>query len=174
MTSKNPVVTLKINGEDEIKIELYPDVAPNTVNNFISLVSSGFYNGLSFHRIIKGFMIQGGDPEGTGMGGPGYKIKGEFSQNGFKNDLKHKAGVISMARSMMPNSAGSQFFIMHKDAPHLDGAYAAFGAVIEGMDVVDKLACVKTDRMDMPEEPQIITEAVVETFGETYPEPEKM
>ena len=132
----NPVVTFKINGEDTIKVELYPDVAPNTVNNFISLVKKGFYNDLTFHRVIKGFMIQGGCPEGTGMGGPGYSIKGEFNQNRFKNDLKHTAGVISMARAMMPNSAGSQFFIMHKDAPHLDGAYAAFGKVIEGMDVV--------------------------------------
>lgn len=171
--AQNPLVTMTINGEDTIKIELYPEVAPNTVNNFISLINKGFYNGVGFHRIIKGFMIQGGDPEGTGMGGPGYCIKGEFNQNGFKNDLKHTAGVISMARTMMPNSAGSQFFIMHKDAPHLDGAYAAFGKVIEGMDIVDKLACVKTDRMDMPDEPQIMTEVTVETFGEDYPEPEK-
>ncbi len=171
--AQNPLVTMTINGEDIIKIELYPEVAPNTVNNFISLINKGFYNGVGFHRIIKGFMIQGGDPEGTGMGGPGYCIKGEFNQNGFKNDIKHTAGVISMARTMMPNSAGSQFFIMHKDAPHLDGAYAAFGKVIEGMDIVDKLACVKTDRMDMPDEPQIMTEVTVETFGEDYPEPEK-
>ena len=171
--AQNPLVTMTINGEDTIKIELYPEVAPNTVNNFISLINKGFYNGVGFHRIIKGFMIQGGDPEGTGMGGPGYCIKGEFNQNGFKNDIKHTAGVISMARTMMPNSAGSQFFIMHKDAPHLDGAYAAFGKVIEGMDIVDKLACVKTDRMDMPDEPQIMTEVTVETFGEDYPEPEK-
>ncbi|MCJ7856860.1 peptidylprolyl isomerase [Lachnospiraceae bacterium NSJ-143] len=171
--SQNPIVTMKINGEDTIKLELYPETAPNTVNNFISLVNKGFYNGLSFHRIIKGFMIQGGDPEGTGMGGPGYGIKGEFSRNGFKNDLNHTEGVISMARSMMPDSAGSQFFIMHKDAPHLNGAYAAFGKVIEGMDVVDKLACVKTDRSDMPDEPQIMTEVTVETFGAVYPEPEK-
>ena len=169
----NPVVTFKINGEDTIKVELYPEVAPNTVNNFISLVKKGFYNDLTFHRVIKGFMIQGGCPEGTGMGGPGYSIKGEFNQNRFKNDLKHTAGVISMARSMMPNSAGSQFFIMHKDAPHLDGAYAAFGKVTEGMDVINKLACVKTDRMDMPEEPQIMTSVTVETFGEDYPEPVK-
>ncbi len=171
--AQNPLVTMTINGEDTIKIELYPEIAPNTVNNFISLINKGFYNGVGFHRIIKGFMIQGGDPEGTGMGGPGYCIKGEFNQNGFKNDLKHTAGVISMARTMMPNTAGSQFFIMHKDAPHLDGAYAAFGKVIEGMDVVDKLACVKTDRMDMPDEPQIMTEVTVETFGQDYPEPEK-
>ncbi len=171
--AQNPLVTMTINGEDTIKIELYPEVAPNTVNNFISLINKGFYNGVGFHRIIKGFMIQGGDPEGTGMGGPGYCIKGEFNQNGFKNDLKHTAGVISMARTMMPNTAGSQFFIMHKDAPHLDGAYAAFGKVIEGMDIVDKLACVKTDRMDMPDEPQIMTEVTVETFGQDYPEPVK-
>ena len=171
--AQNPLVTMTINGEDTIKIELYPEVAPNTVNNFISLINKGFYNGVGFHRIIKGFMIQGGDPEGTGMGGPGYCIKGEFNQNGFKNDLKHTAGVISRARTMMPNTAGSQFFIMHKDAPHLDGAYAAFGKVIEGMDIVDKLACVKTDRMDMPDEPQIMTEVTVETFGQEYPEPVK-
>ena len=171
--AQNPLLTMTINGEDTIKIELYPEVAPNTVNNFISLINKGFYNGVGFHRIIKGFMIQGGDPEGTGMGGPGYCIKGEFNQNGFKNDLKHTAGVISMARTMMPNTAGSQFFIMHKDAPHLDGAYAAFGQVIEGMDIVDKLACVKTDRMDMPDEPQIMTEVTVETFGQEYPEPVK-
>ena len=171
--AQNPLVTMTINGEDTIKIELYPEIAPNTVNNFISLVKKGFYNGVGFHRIIKGFMIQGGDPEGTGMGGPGYCIKGEFNQNGFKNDLKHTAGVISMARTMMPNTAGSHFFIMHKDAPHLDGAYAAFGKVTEGMDVVDKLACVKTDRMDMPHEPQIMTEVTVETFGQEYPEPVK-
>ena len=171
--AQNPVVTMVINGEDTVKIELYPEIAPNTVNNFISLVKKGFYNDLTFHRIIKGFMVQGGDPQGTGIGGPGYSIKGEFAQNGFKNDLKHTAGVISMARSMMPNSAGSQFFIMHKDAPHLDGAYAAFGKVTEGMDVINKLACVKTDRMDMPEEPQIMTSVTVETFGEDYPEPVK-
>ena len=169
----NPVVTFKINGEDTIKAELYPEVAPNTVNNFISLVKKGFYNDLTFHRVIKGFMIQGGCPEGTGMGGPGYGIKGEFNQNRFKNDLKHTAGVLSMARAMMPNSAGSQFFIMHKDAPHLDGAYAAFGKVIEGMDVVDKIACVATDRRDMPMEPVIMTEVTVDTFGTDYPEPEK-
>ncbi|MGL4789857.1 MAG: peptidylprolyl isomerase, partial [Anaerotignaceae bacterium] len=159
----NPVVTMKINGEDTIKIELYPNVAPNTVNNFISLVKDGYYNNLGFHRIIKGFMIQGGCPEGTGMGGPGYSIKGEFSQNGFKNDLKHTEGVISMARSMRPDSGGSQFFIMHKNSPHLDGAYAAFGMVIEGMDVVNKLAEVKTSRGDMPVEPQIMTEVTVDT-----------
>jgi len=168
--AQNPVVTMVINGEDTIKIELFPEIAPNTVNNFISLVKKGFYNELTFHRIIKGFMIQGGDPEGTGMGGPGYSIKGEFDQNGFKNELKHTAGVISMARSMRPNSAGSQFFIMHKDAPHLDGAYAAFGKVTEGIEVVDKVASVKTDRMDMPYEPVIMTSVTVETFGAEYPE----
>ena len=168
--AQNPVVTMVINGEDTIKIELYPEIAPNTVNNFISLVKKGFYDELTFHRIIRGFMIQGGDSEGTGMGGPGYSIKGEFNQNGFKNELKHTEGVLSMARSMRPNSAGSQFFIMHKDAPHLDGAYAAFGKVIEGMDVVDKIACVKTDRMDMPYEPVIMTKVTVDTFGAEYPE----
>ena len=155
-----------------MKAELYPQVAPNTVNNFISLVNKGFYDGLIFHRVINGFMIQGGDPEGTGMGGPGYGIKGEFAQNGFANDLKHSAGVLSMARSMMPNSAGSQFFIMHKDAPHLDGAYAAFGKIIEGMDVVNKIAEVATDYSDRPMEDQRMKKVTVETFGEEYPEPE--
>ena len=138
--AQNPIITFEMENGDIMKAELYPQVAPNTVNNFISLVNKGFYDGLIFHRVINGFMIQGGDPEGTGMGGPGYGIKGEFAQNGFANDLKHSAGVLSMARSMMPNSAGSQFFIMHKDAPHLDGAYAAFGKIIEGMDVVNKIA----------------------------------
>ena len=147
---------------DVIKAELYPDIAPNTVNNFISLVKKGFYNGLNFHRIINGFMIQGGCPEGTGMGGPNYSIKGEFSQNGFKNDLKHTEGVLSMARSMRPDSAGSQFFIMHKAAPHLDGAYAAFGKVIEGMDVVNKIAEVATDYSDKPLEPQVMKTVTVE------------
>lgn len=140
----NPIVTITMENGDVIKAELYPEIAPNTVNNFISLVKKGFYNGLNFHRIINGFMIQGGCPEGTGMGGPNYSIKGEFSQNGFKNDLKHTEGVLSMARSMRPDSAGSQFFIMHKAAPHLDGAYAAFGKVIEGMDVVNKIATTRT------------------------------
>ena len=144
----NPVVTIIMENGDVMKAELYPEVAPNTVNNFISLVKKGYYDGLIFHRVIRGFMIQGGCPQGTGMGGPGYSIKGEFSQNGFKNDLKHTEGVLSMARSMMPNSAGSQFFIMHKDAPHLDGAYAAFGKVTEGMDVVNKIAEVATDYSD--------------------------
>ena len=155
-----------------MKAELYPQVAPNTVNNFISLVNKGFYDGLIFHRVINGFMIQGGDPEGTGMGGPGYGIKGEFAQNGFANDLKHTAGVLSMARSMMPNSAGSQFFIMHKDAPHLDGAYAAFGKIIEGMDVVNKIAEVATDYSDRPMEDQRMKTVTVETFGVDYDEPE--
>ncbi len=169
----NPIVTIKMENGDIIKAELYPEIAPNTVNNFISLINKGFYNGLIFHRIIKGFMIQGGCPQGRGTGGPGYGIKGEFAQNGFKNDLKHTAGVLSMARSMMPNSAGSQFFIMHKDAPHLDGAYAAFGKVIEGMDVVDKLAGVPTGMMDRPVEDQVMDDVTVETFGVDYPEPEK-
>lgn len=158
---------------DVIKAELYPDIAPNTVNNFISLVKKGFYNGLNFHRIINGFMIQGGCPEGTGMGGPNYSIKGEFSQNGFKNDLKHTEGVLSMARSMRPDSAGSQFFIMHKAAPHLDGAYAAFGKVIEGMDVVNKIATTRTTYGDRPVKEQKMASVTVDTFGIDYPEPEK-
>ena len=158
---------------DVMKAELYPEIAPNTVNNFISLVNKGFYNGLIFHRVIRGFMIQGGCPDGNGMGGPGYGIKGEFSQNGIKNDLKHTPGVLSMARSMMPNSAGSQFFIMHKNSPHLDGAYAAFGKETEGLDVVDKIACVQTDYNDRPMTPQKISSITVETFGVDYPEPEK-
>lgn len=170
----NPIVTFEMENGDIIKAELYPEIAPNTVNNFISLINKGYYDGLIFHRVIKGFMIQGGDPEGTGMGGPGYGIKGEFASNGFKNDLAHEAGVLSMARSMMPNSAGSQFFIMHKDSPHLDGDYAAFGKVIEGMDVVDKIAESKTDRSDRPIEEQKIKKVTVDTFGEEYPEPEKM
>ena len=170
----NPIVTITMENGDVIKAELYPDIAPNTVNNFISLVKKGFYNGLNFHRIINGFMIQGGCPEGTGMGGPNYSIKGEFSQNGFKNDLKHTEGVLSMARSMRPDSAGSQFFIMHKAAPHLDGAYAAFGKVIEGMDVVNKIAETETDFRDRPLDDQQIKSMTVETFGVDYPEPEKM
>ena len=171
--AQNPIVTMKIKDRGEIRIELYPEIAPNTVNNFISLVKKGFYDGLIFHRVICGFMIQGGDPEGTGMGGPGYKIKGEFASNGFANALKHTPGVISMARSMMPNSAGSQFFIMHKAAPHLDGEYAAFGKVIEGMDVVDAVAGTPTYRDDRPMENQVMEKVTVETFGEDYPEPEK-
>lgn len=172
--NKNPIVTLKINNGGVIKVELYPDVAPNTVNNFISLVNHGFYDGLIFHRVIKDFMIQGGCPDGTGMGGPGYSIKGEFSINRFENNLKHTAGVISMARSAMPNSAGSQFFIMHKDAPHLDGSYAAFGKVVEGMDIVNKIAETKTDYSDRPYEDQVIEKADVETFGVSYPEPDTL
>lgn len=170
--AQNPVVTFDTNA-GIIKAELYPEIAPNTVNNFISLVQKGFYDGVIFHRIIQGFMIQGGDPNGVGTGGPGYHIKGEFSQNGFENTLLHSAGVLSMARAQMPNSAGSQFFIMHKDAPHLDGAYAAFGKVIEGMDVVDAIAVTPTDYMDVPVEKQIMNKVTVDTFGETYPEPEK-
>ena len=174
MTEKNPIVTFMMENGDKIKAELYPDIAPNTVNNFISLIKKGFYDGLIFHRVIKNFMIQGGDPQGTGMGGPGYAIKGEFNQNGFKNDLKHERGVLSMARSFMPDSAGSQFFIMHKDSPHLDGQYAGFGKVIEGMDVVDKIAESKTDRQDRPKEDVRIKQASVETFGKEYPEVVKM
>ena len=170
----NPVVTFTMADGSVMKAELYPEVAPNTVNNFISLVKKGFYDGLIFHRVIKGFMIQGGDPEGTGMGGPGYGIKGEFAQNGVKNDLKHTAGVLSMARSMMPNSAGSQFFIMHKDAPHLDGSYAAFGKVTEGMENVNKIAETATDYSDRPLEEQKIKTVTVETFGVEYPEPDKI
>lgn len=169
----NPVVTITMENGDVMKAELYPEVAPNTVNNFISLVKKGYYDGLIFHRVIRGFMIQGGCPQGTGMGGPGYSIKGEFSQNGFKNDLKHTEGVLSMARSMMPNSAGSQFFIMHKDAPHLDGAYAAFGKVTEGIDVVNKIAEERTDYSDRPLKTQKIKSMTVDTFGVEYPEPEK-
>ena len=170
--AQNPIITFEMENGDIMKAELYPQVAPNTVNNFISLVNKGFYDGLIFHRVINGFMIQGGDPEGTGMGGPGYGIKGEFAQNGFANDLKHTAGVLSMARSMMPNSAGSQFFIMHKDAPHLDGAYAAFGKIIEGMDVVNKIAEVATDYSDRPMEDKRMKNVTVETFGVDYDEPE--
>ncbi|NLP34034.1 MAG: peptidylprolyl isomerase [Clostridiales bacterium] len=173
MADKNPIVTLEMQNGDTIKVELYPEVAPNTVNNFISLVNKGFYDGLTFHRIIRGFMIQGGDPDGNGMGGPDYSIKGEFTYNNFNNDLKHVAGVISMARSQHPNSAGSQFFIMHKDSPHLDGSYAAFGKVIEGMEVVNKIAETKTNYSDAPIEPQIMKKVTVDTFGVTYPEPEK-
>ena len=169
----NPVVTITMENGDVIKAELYPEVAPNTVNNFISLVKKGYYDGLIFHRVIRGFMIQGGCPQGTGMGGPGYSIKGEFSQNGVKNDLKHTEGVLSMARSMMPNSAGSQFFIMHKDAPHLDGAYAAFGKVTEGMNIVDKIANERTDYSDRPLKEQKIKSMTVDTFCVDYPEPEK-
>ena len=170
--SQNPVVTITMKDGGVIKAELYPNIAPNSVNNFISLVKKGYYDGLTFHRVIKGFMIQGGCPDGTGMGGPGYSIKGEFSQNGFKNDLKHSEGVLSMARSMMPDSAGSQFFIMHKNSPHLDGAYAAFGKVIEGMDVVNEIAKCHTDYSDKPLEPQVMKTVTADTFGVDYPEPE--
>ncbi len=170
---QNPVVTIEMESGDIIKAELYPEIAPNTVNNFISLINSGFYDGLIFHRVIKGFMIQGGCPQGTGMGGPGYCIKGEFSQNGFPNNLKHTKGVLSMARAMSPDSAGSQFFIMHEDSPHLDGAYAAFGKVIEGLEAVDRIAGVRTDWGDRPLKDQRIKAMTVDTFGETYPEPEK-
>ena len=169
---ENPIVTFTMADGGVMKAELYPEVAPNTVNNFISLVKKGFYDGLIFHRVSNGVMIQGGDPEGTGMGGPGYGIKGEFAQNGFANDLKHSAGVLSMARSMMPDSAGSQFFIMHKDAPHLDGAYAAFGKITEGQDVVDRIAETATDYSDRPLEDQVMKSVTVETFGVDYPEPE--
>lgn len=174
MTNTNPIVTIEMQNGGIIKVELYPNVAPNTVNNFISLVNKNFYDGLKFHRVIRGFMIQGGDPEGTGMGGPGYSIKGEFSYNHFDNNIKHTAGVISMARSQRPDSAGSQFFIMHKDSPHLDGSYAAFGKVTEGMDVVNKIAETKTDYSDAPSEPQVMKKVTVDTFGVNYPEPEKL
>jgi peptidyl-prolyl cis-trans isomerase B (cyclophilin B) len=174
MAEKNPIVTIEMENGDVIKLELYPDIAPNTVKNFISLVQKKFYDGIIFHRVIRGFMIQGGDPEGTGMGGPGYSIKGEFSYNHFENNLKHSAGVISMARSQMPDSAGSQFFIMHKDSSHLDGSYAAFGKVIEGLEVVNKIADTKTDYSDRPLDPQVMKSVTVEVFGETYGEPEKI
>lgn len=170
----NPIVTIEMQSGDIMKLELYPEFAPNTVNNFISLINKGFYNGLIFHRVIRGFMIQGGDPDGNGTGGPGYSIKGEFTYNNVNNNLKHKAGVISMARSQRPDSAGSQFFIMHKDAPHLDGSYAAFGKIIEGMDVVNKIAETKTDYSDRPLEPQVMKNVTVDTFGTEYPEPEKL
>lgn len=172
MENKNPIVTFEMENGDTFKAELYPEVAPNTVRNFISLINHNFYDGIIFHRVIKGFMIQGGDPEGVGIGGPGYAIKGEFSANGFENNLKHDRGVLSMARSMMPDSAGSQFFVMHKDSPHLDGQYAAFGRVIEGMDTVDKIAETKTDFQDKPKEDQVMKTVTVETFGVDYEEPE--
>ncbi len=172
--AQNPVVTITMENGDVIKAELYPEIAPNSVRNFISLINKGFYNGLIFHRVIRGFMIQGGCPQGTGTGGPGYHIPGEFAQNGFKNDLRHSAGVLSMARAMHPDSAGSQFFIMHEDAPHLDGAYAAFGKVIEGMENVNKIANTPTDFRDRPMQDQKIASMSVETFGVEYPEPEKL
>lgn len=171
--AQNPIVTITMENGDVMKAELYPEIAPNTVNNFISLIKKGFYDGVCFHRIIAGFMIQGGDPEGTGMGGPGYSIKGEFNSNGFKNDLKHSKGVLSMARTQIPDSAGSQFFIMHKDAPHLDGQYAAFGKVTDGMDTVNSIAETETDYSDAPLEPQMIIKVTVDTDGVEYPEPEK-
>lgn len=174
MENTKPILTIKMETGDIIKAELYPDKAPNTVNNFIYLANSGYYDGLIFHRVIKGFMIQGGDPDGNGTGGPGYAIKGEFTANGFKNDLKHDRGVLSMARAMMPNSAGSQFFIMHQDSPHLDGQYAAFGKVIEGIEVVDKIAEVKTDFRDKPKEDQVMAEVRVDTKGCDFPKPETL
>ncbi|MBQ6214285.1 MAG: peptidylprolyl isomerase [Oscillospiraceae bacterium] len=174
MSEQNPIVTIEMEDGGIIKAELYPETAPNSVNNFISLVNKGFYDGIIFHRVIAGFMIQGGDPRGIGIGGPGYSIRGEFEANGFKNDLKHSRGVLSMARAMDPDSAGSQFFIMHEDAPHLDGQYAAFGKVIEGMDVVDAIAAVRTDYNDRPRTPQKMKKVTVETFGVSYPEPEKV
>ena len=169
----NPIVTIEMENGDIMKAELYPEIAPNTVNNFISLVNKGFYDGLIFHRVISGFMIQGGCPGGTGMGGPGYTIKGEFGQNGFANDLKHTEGVLSMARAMHPDSAGSQFFIMHKNSPHLDGAYAAFGKITEGMDIVNKIAQTPTDYSDRPLEVQRMKKVTVDTMGVEYQEPQK-
>ena len=170
----NPIVTITMENGDVMKAELYPDLAPNTVNNFISLVKKGFYDGVIFHRVIKGFMIQGGDPDGTGMGGPGYSIKGEFAHNGFDNPLKHTEGVLSMARAMHTDSAGSQFFIMHRTSPHLDGEYAAFGQVFEGLEIVNKIAETATDYMDRPKETQRIASMTVDTQGVEYPEPEKV
>ena len=174
MPEKNPIVTITMENGAIMKAELYPDIAPQSVYNFISLIKKGFYDGLIFHRVIKGFMIQGGDPEGIGIGGPGYSIRGEFAINGFANDLKHTAGVLSMARAAHPDSAGSQFFIMHKDSPHLDGQYAAFGRIIEGQDIVDKIAETTTGPQDRPVSPQVMKTLTVETFGEEYPEPDKL
>lgn len=174
MENLNPIVTITMDDGSVIKVELYPEVAPNTVKNFVHLVQKGYYDGLTFHRVIRGFMIQGGCPQGTGTGGPGYAIKGEFSSNGFKNDLRHDKGVISMARAMNPNSAGSQFFIMHENSPHLDGQYAAFGKVIEGLDVVDYIATTKTNPMDKPLTPVVIKTMTVDTKGQTYEAPEKV
>ena len=170
---KNPIVTITMENGDVMKAELYPEIAPNTVKNFISLINKGYYDGLIFHRVIKGFMIQGGCPDGTGMGGPGYDIKGEFIYNGFDNQLKHTEGVLSMARAMHPDSAGSQFFIMHKTSPHLDGQYAAFGKIVEGMDVVNKIAEIDTDYSDRPLETQKMASVTVDTFGVVFDEPEK-
>lgn len=174
MSNQNPIVTFTMENGDVMKSELYPDVAPNTVNNFISLVKKGFYDGLIFHRVIAGFMIQGGDPEGSGMGGPGYSIKGEFNYNGVENNLKHSRGVLSMARAQHPDSAGSQFFIMHADAPHLDGQYAAFGKLVEGEDVLDSIASIDTDWSDRPRTPQVMKTVTVDTFGVDYAEPETL
>ena len=174
MSNQNPIVTFTMENGDVMKAELYPDVAPNTVNNFISLVKKGFYDGLIFHRVIAGFMIQGGDPEGSGMGGPGYSIKGEFNYNGVENNLKHPRGVLSMARAQHPDSAGSQFFIMHADAPHLDGQYAAFGKLVEGEDVLDSIASIDTDWSDRPRTPQVMKTVTVDTFGVDYAEPETL
>ena len=170
----NPIVTFTMENGDVMKAELYPDIAPQSVYNFVSLIKQGFYDGLIFHRVIRGFMIQGGDPEGIGIGGPGYHIKGEFAINGVENNLKHTEGVLSMARSAMPDSAGSQFFIMHKTSPHLDGQYAAFGKIIEGQDVVNKIAETETDYQDKPRTPQVMKTVTVETFGVDYPEPDKL
>ena len=174
MSNQNPIVTFTMENGDVMKAELYPDVAPNTVNNFISLVKKGFYDGLIFHRVIAGFMIQGGDPEGSGMGGPGYSIKGEFNYNGVENNIKHSRGVLSMARAQHPDSAGSQFFIMHADAPHLDGQYAAFGKLVEGEDVLDSIASIDTDWSDRPRTPQVMKTVTVDTFGVDYAEPETL
>ncbi len=170
----NPIVTIEMENGGVMKAELYPEIAPNTVNNFISLIQKGFYDGVIFHRVIPGFMIQGGDPQGTGMGGPGYEIKGEFTGNGFRNDLKHSRGVLSMARTMIPDSAGSQFFIMVADAPHLDGQYASFGKVIEGMEVADQIVSTRRDWNDKPRQKQMMKKVTVETFGVEYPQPEKV
>lgn len=170
---ENPIVTFEMENGDIMKAQLYPDIAPNTVKNFVSLVKKGFYDGLTFHRVISGFMIQGGCPDGTGMGGPGYTIKGEFTQNGFRNDLPHGVGVLSMARANHPDSSGSQFFIMHKKSPFLDGAYAAFGEITEGMDIVNKIAETATDYSDKPLEAQVMKTVTVETFGAEYEEPER-
>lgn len=174
MSNQNPIVTFTMENGDVMKAELYPDVAPNTVNNFISLVKKGFYDGLIFHRVIAGFMIQSGDPEGSGIGGPGYSIKGEFNYNGVENNLKHSRGVLSMARAQHPDSAGSQFFIMHADAPHLDGQYAAFGKLVEGEDVLDSIASIDTDWSDRPRTPQVMKTVTVDTFGVDYAEPETL
>ncbi len=174
METKNPIVTIEMENGKKIVAELYPHIAPNTVKNFVSLVEKGYYDGIIFHRVIENFMIQGGCPDGTGMGGPGHSIKGEFKSNGFTNNLKHEAGVLSMARTNMPNSAGSQFFIMHKNSPHLDGQYASFGRVIEGMDVVNEIATTKTDFNDRPKTPQVMKKVTVETFGVDYSDVEKM